>query len=160
VTQTWVPELDFEQCAAVLDNKRLGAQRGEGLIVVRALTDRYPSGAWSQHPAVRMWRGYLPAFCRYGIAVCREWRSRGFSDGCLEQYLWWLDRMKDDLRYQKLPPWWGASEVHESHRAALVRRLPSHYQQIWPDQRPQQENEELVWPVPRHAASADEWRVK
>lgn len=126
----------------MLDRKRLGAQRGEGLIVLRALTDQYATGAWANHPAVRMWRGHTLALCEYGIAVCREWRRRGFDDGCLQQYvLGWLDEPGPT----RLPEWWGVHDIHECHRRELVRRLPEHYGPIWPDVVPTKEKE-LTWP--------------
>lgn len=142
MTTTWVPSTSFVECARVLDRRRLGAQRGEGLIVLRALTDPYATGAWANHPAVRMWRGHARAFCAYSIAICREWRARGFEDGCLEQYVSAWCSLDEPVT---LPDWWGVHPIHEQHRRELVRRLPEHYGPIWPDVEPTTEKE-LVWP--------------
>ncbi len=140
---TWVPELDFAQTASILDRKRLGAQRGEGLIIVRALSGRYGSGAWTNHPAVRMWRGHVRAMCEYGIEVCREWRARGYQDSCLPKYVrFWMDEPGPT----RLPEWYGDHEIHECHRRELVRRLPDWYGPIWPETE-RHEQRSLVWPA-------------
>jgi len=80
--QTFVPYADFARTAAVLDTKRLGKQRVEVIQIVRALT--VPGYAWSSHPAVLMWKGHEEALGRYGLAMCEEWRRRGFGDTCAE----------------------------------------------------------------------------
>ena len=57
--QTFLPYKSFRKTALCLDNKRLGKQRVETLQILRALTGYYnQSGAWLNHPAVKMWRGY------------------------------------------------------------------------------------------------------
>lgn len=68
--QTFLPYADFDRCAEVLDNRRLGKQRVETLQIMRALT--VPGYAWQSHPAVLMWKGYEEALAAYGMAVCRE----------------------------------------------------------------------------------------
>src|ERR1700712_4663814 len=76
--QTFLPYSTFLASAAVLDDRRLGKQRVEGFQILRALV--FPNYAWKQHPAVRMWRGFVPALVAYGVACCDVWTSRGFSD--------------------------------------------------------------------------------
>ena len=78
--QTFVPYADFAQTARVLDTKRLGKQRVEVIQIVRALT--VLGYAWASHPAVLMWKGYEEALGSYGLAMCDEWRRRGFDDTC------------------------------------------------------------------------------
>ena len=132
--QTFLPCPDFEETASLLDNRRLGKQRVEALQVLRALTR--PVYGWKHHPAVLMWQGYEEALGAYGVAICREWRRRGFSDTCEQKIL-------DDLahagvpvpprsqahlaRDDALPPWLGDDGVHRSHRSALLRKEPSWY---------------------------------
>jgi hypothetical protein len=140
VTQTWVPTTSHAATARVLLGRHLGAQRGEALIVLRALTDEEASGGWARHPAVRMWRGHHGALCEYGVVVCREWRARGYQDACLGQFLAALDDSSESSR--TLPAWWGVHEVHRSHRRALVARFPWHYGRVWPEERPG----EVAWP--------------
>jgi len=38
------------------------------------------AGAWSNHPAVKMWKGYEIPLSDYGWFMCREWKRRGFVD--------------------------------------------------------------------------------
>ena len=57
--QTFLPYPDDRASAADLDDRRLGKQRVETLQILRALTWR--TYGWQNHPAVRMWRGFVPA---------------------------------------------------------------------------------------------------
>jgi hypothetical protein len=127
--QTFLPDPDFAACARLLDDRRLGKQRVEALQIVRALTR--PTYGWKHHPAVLMWQGYEEALGAYAVAVCREWRGRGYADTCEVKIL-------DDLgesgvavppRSQaqlaeagSLPPWLGDEALHRSHRSALLRK--------------------------------------
>src|ERR687885_51473 len=76
--QTFLPVADFEESAPLLDNARLGKQRGETLQGLRAL--ELPDYGWSSHPVVTMWRGRTAALVAYGLAMVRVWRERGFAD--------------------------------------------------------------------------------
>ena len=131
--QTFVPLPGFEASARALDNRRLGKQRVEVLQIVRALT--YESYGWSRHPAVLMWRGCEEALGAYGVAICHEWRRRGFRDTCEEKIRNDLAaagvvgiRSESDLAMAGgLPLWWGDERVHRSHRSSLLSKDPSHY---------------------------------
>lgn len=83
--QTFLPYPDFGRSARVLDRRRLGKQRVEVKQILRAL--RNPSSGWRNHPAVRMWRGHEYSLLSYGVAVCSEWRSRGYRDSLLDEFL-------------------------------------------------------------------------
>jgi hypothetical protein len=89
-----------------------------------------------------MWKGHVGALCAYGVTICREWKRRGFNDGCLVQFLRRLEEFPD----QSPPEWWGQHEVHEAHRRYLVARLPEHYGPIWPGVEPWPEGVNQVWP--------------
>lgn len=56
--RTFLPYPDLRASCVVLDDKRLGKQRVETSQILRALT--WPRFAWKNHPAVRMWRGFVP----------------------------------------------------------------------------------------------------
>lgn len=148
--QTFLPYPDFAASAAVLDRLRLGKQRVEALQVLRALT--WPRYGWRNHPAVRMWAGYEEALVRYGLEMCREWTSRGWSDTVAATLRHdfaahsgrRMVRTQEELgRLCALPPWLGREDLHRSHRSALVRKNPDHYRPIFGDV------PELpyVWPV-------------
>lgn len=143
---TWAHDLDPVVAAQMLDDKRLNAQRGnEGLVVVRALVawDRGEPRGYQHHPAVVMWRGHLRALCEYQCVMAREWRSRGYQDGCLPEYLERWRRAPDT----GWPPWWGDHAIHETHRLWLVSRRPEHYAHLWPDLPVLHDEPVLKWPA-------------
>lgn len=112
--QTFLPYADFVVSARVLDWRRLGKQRGEAKQIL-------VSAGWRSHPAVIQWKGYEHALCVYAIAVCTEWRRRGYKDVQLEFF--------QSLRYPDtgMPPWLGREDYHASHRSNLLRKDFNHY---------------------------------
>lgn len=133
--QTFLPYPDERASAAVLDDRRLGKQRVETLQVLRALT--WSTYGWSNHPAVRMWRGFLPALVGYGVAVCDEWVARGRADAVKPVLLEFTGGVAPSpQRLHALgqrPPWLGLEALHLSHRSALVRKDPAHYRPVFGD---------------------------
>jgi len=135
--QTFLPHADFRASAACLDRQRLGKQRVECWQLARALT--VEGSGWSSHPAARMWAGFEPALVEYAVAVCGEWRSRGYRDTMLERFLG-LGTPSGGV----MPTWLGDEDFHLSHRSNLVRKLPGHYGPLFPgvpDDLP------YIWPV-------------
>jgi hypothetical protein len=133
--QTFLPYPGFRASAAVLDERRLGKQRVEVFQVLRALT--WPAYGWKHHPAVRMWRGFVPALVAYGLAVCDEWEARSRADATRAALLEFTAGRVPDVRALRddgrLPPWLGHDVVHASHQSALVRKDPEHYRRFFPD---------------------------
>jgi hypothetical protein len=145
--QTFFPYADPRASAAVLDDRRLGKQRVETFQVLRALT--WPTYGWKNHPAVRMWRGFVPGLVAYGLACVDEWRARGRADSTRASLLEFTGGVEPDwdvLHAEgRLPPWVGDEALHLSHRSSLVRKEPEHYRQHFgdiPDDLP------YVWPDP------------
>lgn len=135
--QTFLPYPDFAQSAKVLDRQRLGKQRVEVLQLLKALQT---GGAWSNHPAALMWKGYEPALVIYGLTVCNEWVSRGYEDTCHDKILSFITQTHAPV---KSPPWLGNKHFHDSHKSNLMRKYPEYYSayfDITPDL-------EYVWPV-------------
>jgi hypothetical protein len=155
--QTFVPYADFEASARALDPKRLGKQRVEVIQIVRALT--VPGYAWSQHPAVLMWKGYEEALGRYGITMCEVWLELGFGDTCAatiaaDLATFGITGIRTEAELAAagaLPPWLFDPQVQESHQSSLVRKDPEFYRKRFPDVRP---DLDYVWPV-RSAAVLD-----
>ena len=133
--QTFLPLPDLRASLEVLDDKRLGKQRVETFQILRALT--WPRYAWKNHPAVRMWRGFVPALVAYGVVNCDVWTARGYADTVRGSLLGWTGGAEPDwerLRERgQLPPWLGVPELHVSHQSALVRKDPEHYRAHFPD---------------------------
>src|SRR3954447_16972590 len=123
--QTFLPYADFRASCSVLDDRRLGKQRVETFQILRALT--WPTYAWKSHPAVTMWRGFVPALVAYGLASCDEWTRRGNNDTVAASLLAWGSPASYDL-----PPWFGLEALHLSHRSALVRKDPGFYRPQFP----------------------------
>ena len=153
--QTFLPLPSPAESAAALDNRRLGKQRVECKQILIALGVDVgehrgnPQSRWRHHPAVRMWRGFERSLAHYAIAVCDEWRRRGFNDSLLSQF----ERASRDilLTYCEVspssafgtPPWLGDEDVHRSHRSNLLRKSPEHYGQFgWAEP----SNLPYVWP--------------
>jgi hypothetical protein len=148
--QTFVPYADFEASARALDTKRLGKQRVEVIQIVRALT--VPGYAWSQHPAVLMWKGFEEALGRYGLTMCDVWLELGFGDTCAatiaaDLAAFGIPEIRSEAELAAaaaLPPWLFDAAVQESHQSALVRKDPEFYRKLFPDVRP---DLDYVWPV-------------
>lgn len=145
--QTFLPYPDPRRSAEVLDDRRLGKQRVETFQVLRALT--WPEYGWKHHPAVRMWRGFVPALVAYGLVCVDEWRARGRADATRAALLEFVGGREPDwdvLHDRGLvPPWVGDELVHVSHRSALLRKERAHYEPFFadvPDDLP------YVWPDP------------
>lgn len=134
--QTFLPYPSFEETARILDYRRLGKQRVEGLQILNIITKPAYVGSWMNHPAVKMWRGYDMALQLYVTTMIEEWIRRGFKN-TMQYY----DIRADELHY----PWWfGDPLFHDSHKSNLLRKYPDYYRQFgWnlPDNLP------YVWPV-------------
>lgn len=123
--QTFLPYPDFRESARVLDDQRLGKQRVEVIQILNALDG--VGKPWSQHPAVRMWRGHERALIDYGLQICFEWIGRGFNDTVSIK----LDDLRRSNKLEPIPPrWLGREDFHASHRSNLLRKRPSHYSQF------------------------------
>ncbi|HEV7909428.1 MAG TPA: MSMEG_6728 family protein [Pseudonocardiaceae bacterium] len=146
--QTFLPFAGFTDSAAALDVRRLGKQRVETLQILRALV--WPSYGWKNHPAVKMWRGFVPALVLYGVAICQRWSALGHDDTVLPQLLAFTGgQLPDGGRLAatgQLPPWLGEPAVHLSHQSSLLRKDPDHYRPLFgpdvPDDLP------YAWPAP------------
>ncbi|WP_028652410.1 MSMEG_6728 family protein [Nocardioides halotolerans] len=149
--QTFLPYADFRRSAEVLDARRLGKQRVEGLQIIRGLT--IPTYGWRHHPAVKMWRGHLEALGRYTLTTCEVWVAEGRADTVEATVRFELaEQGITEIRDQSalatagtLPPWLGDEAFHLAHRSALLRKDPDHYGEVFagvPDDLP------YLWPAP------------
>lgn len=132
--QTFLPYSDFRASAQTLDRQRLGKQRVEALSIYRILTGQTSGGAWRNHPAVNMWRGYEDALCLYLEAMIEEWVGRGYKNNIV---------VPDFNPNPKMPYWLGYSSFHKSHRSNLTRKNPEWYNNYWTEPN----DLEYVWPA-------------
>lgn len=172
---SFLPFQDFKASAECLDNKRLGKQRVECFQMLSVLV--YPleaktylplsklytwvpilqeealryketrPRAWSNHPAVRMWRGYEETLFDYLTHCCHEWVIRGYQDNVLSNaadlYATFQALHGKELRIL-YPPWLGDNRLHSSHRAALKLKYPTWYNKYGWEETPQMN---YWWPV-------------
>ena len=149
--QTFLPYHSFGESAKVLDDKRLGKQRSECVIIMKTLLGVYEKEGrkgWPHHPATKMWKGYEAELWWYTKQVCWQWKLRGYKDTVRD----WLQAIADEYPEQIKgyrppevgePPWLGNEEFHRSHRSNLLRKMPEHYRQYWPKLR---DDLPYVWP--------------
>jgi hypothetical protein len=162
--QTFVPlTSSYEDIAQVLDNKRLNKQALEGWQILMNLLELDPRGnhriskGWSNHPAVKMWKGHETALYLYVQAMVAEWKRRGFKSTIGEKA---KETMLTAIKLGRLegnlqtPPKWISDtnrfkEIASSHRAALLSKNYEWYSQFgWKEDtgiRP--EEYEYIWPV-------------
>lgn len=160
---TLLPYPSFAESAGSLHPRHLNAQRADVLSIATVLIRSDVTEGTG--PSILMWEGYGLALTAYGIAVCDEWRARGHKDtmkdqlldlvgerlgmtpgaveGIADQAL--LERETEWNSLHKLPPWLGNEDVHNSHRAYLLRsNVPKWYRQWgWEDL---DIKRGLVWP--------------
>lgn len=140
--QTFLPYPSFGRSAACLDRLRLGKQRLECIQILRTLLGE--SYGWTNHPAVKMWRGCERRLAHYGGVICVEWSVRGYSDNCLDRLLDLTKRYNLKYRSDCYPNWFDDEEFHRSHQSNLLRKDPEWYGQFgWnvPNDLP------YVWPI-------------
>lgn len=137
---TFLPYADFDKSANSLDNKRLGKQRVEVIQMLNKIHGYTKGKGWTNHPCTKMWTPYPNALVKYGVAVCKEWRSRGFKDTCLEKI---QKYHKKDLT-DDMPLWLGHREFHISHQSNLIKKDKVFYQNKFPNV---PDNLEYIWPV-------------
>ena len=141
--QTFLPYPDPQETARSLDQARLGKQRVEALQVLRAVT--LPGYGWQSHPAIAMWRGFVPALTSYSLAITDEWIAQGHADTVRPQIAEFAPEV-DGVPFSSLPlpPWLGDEVVHRSHRSKLVQKEPGWYRSRFPDA---PDDLEYVWPA-------------
>ena len=139
--QTFLPWPDFGRSANCLDRLRLGKQRVETLQILKTLATDHGSGAWANHPAVRMWKGHELVLIQYGQAICGQWTDRGYQDSCAEK----ISKYKSWFKNRTSPKWLGNDDFHLAHRSNLLRKFPQHYTQFFePGLKP---DLSYIWPT-------------
>lgn len=126
--QTFVPFTDNAMNAAALDSRRLNKQLLEGRQVYKILATNQRSGAWSNHPAVKMWRNYDTGLFEYLRYIKDECVKRGIStdknwNALVEMHNNNWHRGDNPV----MPAWWGDVRVHQSHRNNLYVKDPEYY---------------------------------
>jgi hypothetical protein len=142
--QTFLPYESFEETANCLDYRRLGKQRVEAYQILLTLLEN--KTGWTNHPAVKMWKGHEGYLLKYLDVICNNWKLRGFSNTKMEiNYSNLKNNFTLKLELTNMPTAWiGNEKFHASHRSNLLRKLPEHYSKFgWTESN----NLEYVWPL-------------
>ena len=123
--QTFLPYSNFQKTAEVLDWRRLGKQRVEGMQIIKTILNPDAKG-WKNHPIVIMWTPYVQALMVYTNTIINEWIKRGYNNN-MELY---------KIGSIIMPDWLGNKKFHASHRANLLRKDYGHYSQFGWDENP------------------------
>lgn len=149
--QTFVPEgINYQAGFFALDRQRLGKQRVEAWQILNVLrgvdNEGYPrkSNGWSNHPAVRMWKGHEVSLAMYGMSCCMVWAGRGYKDTMWERFLKTRNMLASAGHTIKTPEWLEDPDVALSHKSNLIRKMPEHYGKIWPDE---PDDLPYLWPI-------------
>lgn len=139
--QTFITDFDMRKNASNLDNKRLGKQRVEALQIADIILNN--KSAWSNHPAVKMWRGYEAYLLTdYTSSIMGEWNDRGFkNEKCYKRFRDLMVLIEDS---EIIKPIWITKKFITAHRSNLIRKNDEHYRKLWPDT---PNNLSYIWPV-------------
>jgi hypothetical protein len=124
----------------MLDYRRLGKQRVEGLQILQCiLNGGERRTSWCNHPAVLMWKKNPAGLAAYIVAICQEWKNRGYRDTVEEKIRALIEPDETDI-----PEWMGREDFHASHRSNLLRKDAEWYGRYgWIED----DSQEYVWPV-------------
>jgi hypothetical protein len=137
--QTFLTDFSFKTSAEKLDYRRLGKQRVEARQIYNILTGQQKSKAWTNHPAVLMWKNYENTLAEYHNCMIQEWIKRGYKNTMQ------LLPVTEPLT---TPEWISNQEFINSHRSNLIRKDPIFYGRYnWnlPNDLP------YIWPTKNHA---------
>jgi len=139
---TFLPYADIERSLMTLDKRRLGKQRVEAGQIIKAINKE--TKGWVNHPASKMWEGYEFLLKHYYNESLRIWELRGGKNK-LSQPITLTEAEQSKLDSGAKPWWWGFEPLHESHKAALVRKDDVYYQGLLPEDSPYMKLG-YVWP--------------
>lgn len=118
MVNTFLVSDDYSETAKILDYKRLGKQRVEAMQIINILENKRNKG-WINHPATKMWKGYVNELKKYTNEMIKEWIRRGYKN-TMELY--------DTELEETTKPWFVSCKIlHYSHMASLMRKDRTYY---------------------------------
>ncbi len=155
--QVFVPFKDTRQIAECLDKARLNKQLLEGRQLLNINASGRTKGAWVNHPAAKMVRGYEGWFFDYLAEIKRECVKRGIETANNWNAINDIRHYANVWNQEGTPLWWGDQRVHDSHKANLYRKDPIHYFDFRDTiNNPCCSRCLYYWPVSNHAVEYDE----
>jgi hypothetical protein len=136
--QTFLPYSNYEECAEILDSKRLNKQILEAYQILKVLSGQSPSGAWRNHPAVLMWKNAETSLRSYAKTMIKEATRRGIKTDRNEANIDSLEALCGGIWGTDKPFWSNNSSPHLkriniTHRANLYRKDPVYYAEFYKD---------------------------
>ena len=129
--QTFLPSINPNIAAKILDNKRLNKQILECYQILNVLSGKSKGNAWKNHPAVLMWEDYEQGLWKYVQAMIKEAKARGIKTDKNEQN---LNNLKDQCWNDwgsSQPSFWEDNEkvmrIITTHKANLYKKDPEYY---------------------------------
>ncbi len=104
-------------------------------MILRIFAGTGQHASWSNHSAVKMWKGHEAALQRYTMAMCEEWIGRGYNSTIVPEVSSYDFDDCDDPIWDPL--------LHLSHQSNLVRKLPEYYCSFFPNV---PDNLKYFWP--------------
>lgn len=177
MVNTFVTTMDKDALFDDLDDKRLGKQRLEAAQIIKILevydeTGNF-SGGYSKHPALQMWKGHTDALKAYFNLCVLAWIKRGFKNtydlypvdheryrivpGDFDGTTTTFDEEFDEYCF---PKWFGFPPLILSHRAALLRKNPTHYASFDDDLTAPYYHRGYLWPHKHGDVIYEEWDFK
>lgn len=132
---TFLPYSDIKKSLQSLDRTRISKQKLEASQILNVLEGR--KTGYANHPATKMWIGYVDLLRIYYNECIDECVRRGFSNS--------MEKV-DVIDNPPMPWWWGWEEFHRSHQASLIRKHPCFYTPIFSDIDPLYLDRGYVWP--------------
>lgn len=129
--QTFLPYTNTLDAARTLDNKRLNKQILECYQILNVLSGKSKSGAWRNHPAVLMWKGYEMGLWRYVESMVSIASLRGIKTENNVNNLNALYKECHEDWGNDHPAFWRDQDqvmrLITTHRANLFRKDPLYY---------------------------------
>ena len=129
--QTFLPHTNTLKAARALDSKRLNKQILEGYQILNVLSGRSKTGAWKNHPAVLMWKGYEHGLWEYIRSMVSEASLRGIkTENNVKNLNTLYQECSDDWGNEHPSFWQNENKVMRiitTHRANLFKKDPIYY---------------------------------
>lgn len=125
---TFLPYADIDKSLRTLDKRRLAKQRVEAKQILDIVCGLSEKQGWKNHPATKMWVGHGALLKHYYNRSLAIWSEVGGVNDKLKP-VELNDAEKQEIESNK-PWWWSWEPLHESHKAALVRKDELHYKEL------------------------------
>ena len=129
--QTFLASTNTLKAARALDNKRLNKQILECYQILNVLSGRSKTGAWRNHPAVKMWEGYEHGLWEYVRGMISEASLRGIkTENNVKNLNALYEECAEDWGNEHPEFWRDENKVMRiitTHRANLFKKDPLYY---------------------------------